>query len=537
MNPPLELVEPASGAATAAKRRRSAELGMWELGGSDDELTLSDEARRLLGLGHRDRTFKALLGAVHKDDRRGLRRAVRRVVEGRGPVRVEHRLARDGERVLEHVLHAGPSGRVVGSVQDISERRSAELRADYLSRHDLHTGLANREAFAQHLAQQVESCGDQSRLALALVHVDKLGAIADRVGASTDQRLARMAANRLGRLASKRALGRLSDDVFGVLVALDGMKDADAVGEHLRPAFEEPLGIDVHCTVSVGIAVYPNDAENSASLLAAAACAVASAQASGGGCRYHEPEVSKHLEERAEVESALRAAVRRHRLSLRYELRREVAGDGIHGGEVLLGWRDEQLDQLDPDRLAPIVDEAGLARPIAEWLLDAACDRAAEPQRAAPWQEERTSSRVAVNVSARVLARADFAERLLGKLAARGIAPSTLEVGVSETGLEHDDGAAVWALGMLRDAGVGVALDGFGRGRASLATLVGFPFDTVKIDPVLTRRIGSSPASEAIIRSTISCARELGVRTVGAGVVEQSQRDFLAHCRCELVQG
>ena len=329
-------------------------------------------------------------------------------------------------------------------------------------------------------------------------------------------------------------MARLGGDEFAIIApGLGAPEHARRIAENLFKAFhEENLRMPVSSAListSIGIAIYPGDADNGASLMSCADTALYRAKADGRGVyRFFEEEMGEQVRNRRLIEHELRFAIAREELSLVYQPLARTNSREVVGFEVLLRWHHRERGNIPPSTFIPITEECGLILPIGEWVLRAAC------QEAATWTQPLS---VAVNVSAAQLHSPGFVQMAQDILAETRLPASRLELEITETALIRDPARALVTLRQIKELGVRIAMDDFGTGYSSLSNLREFPFDKIKIDGTFIKAVNLNHQAAAIVRAVLGLGRGLGLPVLAEGVETQEELDFLLAESCLEAQG
>jgi diguanylate cyclase (GGDEF)-like protein/PAS domain S-box-containing protein len=454
------------------------------------------------------------------------------------PAMFEHRVSnkRLGERILvtRKLPVDGQGGAppyLLSISEDITERKRAEERAAFFARHDALTDLPNRTAFLEHLETAVARAGaNAASFAVVCIDLDRFKEINDVFGFAAGDTVLRECAKRFGKAAEEGAIARLGADVFAVILA-DGEMPAAAeiLTGKLLTAAEEPFRLDdklAQLHASIGVAIYPADGADAASLLANANAALERAKDERGVVRFFATEMDQRLRKRRAMQHDLGFAIARDELVLHYQPQASIAGE-ITGFEALLRWRQGD-GHVSPGEFIPLAEENGLILPIGEWALREAC------REAASWP---ATLQIAVNLSPVQFRRSDLPGMVQAAIEESGLAPGRLELEITEGVLLGDTSRALSVLRRLKALGVRIAMDDFGTGYSSLSYLQSFPFDKIKIDRAFISNLEGNTQSAAIITAVIGLARGLGLPVLAEGVETESQLAFLARESCDEVQG
>ena len=280
---------------------------------------------------------------------------------------------------------------------------------------------------------------------------------------------------------------------------------------------------------SVGVALYPDDAEDRALLLNYADTALYRAKSEGRGTyRFFEAAMGAQVRDRRLIERDMRHAVARSQMRLVYQPQTEVTSGEVTGFEVLLRWLHPERGSVSPALFIPIAEESGVILPLGEWVLREACREAAR------WPNPLV---VAVNVSGIQIHAPNFVQLVHEVLFQTGLKPGRLEIEITETALIRDPARAQATLRQLKALGVRIAMDDFGTGYSSLSNLRTYPFDKLKIDASFIRSVDTNEQTAAIVRSVLGLGRGLGLPVLAEGVETSAELRFLAGEDCQAVQG
>jgi c-di-GMP phosphodiesterase len=412
------------------------------------------------------------------------------------------------------------------------EREHAELRR-LVTRCTL-TGLANRTLLIDRLGHAIEVVNrTQGKLAVLHVDLDRFKRVNESLGHDIGDALLIRVAERLNDCVRRcDTVGRLGSDEFLVILErVAGSDEAAMVAGRLLSAVHRLSDVDghhIHITASVGIALYPNDGTDEQALMRMADAAMQAAKADGGGrFVFYTREMTERAMARLRLEASLRAAAERHDFELAYQPKINAASGRLTGFEALIRWRLEGA-LIPPMEFIPVAEDTGLIIEIGAWVLDEACRTATR------WLLDHGPLPVAVNVSARQLADAGFADLVESTLRRNGTPAELLEIEITETVIMKNVLHHLPTLNRLRALGVRIAIDDFGTGYSSLAYLRQLPVDVLKIDRSF---VNDLPHAPDIASTVIALAQRLMLSTVAEGVETIEQQRWLAEAGCDSLQG
>ncbi len=423
---------------------------------------------------------------------------------------------------------------------DISRLKEQQRRLDYLEHFDALTGLPNRKGFLEALSEMLQTSGRRRACQAVLVFdVDYFARINQTLGDRAGDQLLKAVAGRIGRLSPAPALlARIGSDAFALV--LDGLPGPDEASEYastLLHIFQEPfalVGEPVHVSVTIGVAVAPEDGQRPEQLLQAAESALRetkrSARQSFG---FHSPDITHQARERLLLERELRDALDSgEQLTLHFQPRIALAEARVSGLEALVRWQHPRLGLLSPGAFIPLAEETGLIVPLGRWVLHTAVRMMAEGA-----LTEREDVSVAVNLSGMELGDEAMATELARLLEASNCNSGSLELELTETLLMHNPDATARILDDIRALGVSIAVDDFGTGYSSLSYLQSFPLDRLKIDRSFINGVPGQGKGKAIARAIMALGEGLELAVTAEGVETEAQARWLHAYGCESVQG
>ncbi len=445
---------------------------------------------------------------------------------------------------------AGESPTFIVLSRDITERKEAEGRIFRLAYFDTLTGLPNRIAFSERLDREIQRARHQgSNLAILFLDLDGFKNVNDTLGHSAGDILLQWVADRLGHSrrpadvvarmelpANELDVARLGGDEFTLLLPdLRHPEHALGVAQRIHEQMRRPFiieGREVALSTSIGIALYPDDGEDAATLLKHADTAMYHAKKLGrDNCQFYSASLTEEVMRRLNLESALRLAQERNELYLVYQPQLDLASGRIQSLEALLRWRHPEQGLVPPLTFIPVAEENGLIVSIGEWVLRTACADAVR------WRDAGHPLRVAVNLSTVQFRNPRLLEQISAILRETGLDAGFLELEVTEGVLMEDWHSTQTTLDALRTMGVRLSLDDFGTGYSSLSYLKRLPLHTLKVDQSFVRGLPADQENLAIVRAIVALARNLGFSVTAEGIETLAQAQLLCDLECETLQG
>ena len=524
---------------------------IWDWDVSADKVFTSPETEHMLGLkrGTLEGPAAAWLEVLHPLDRDRFRASLDGVVEQRrGRLTQDFRLRTADGHYLWFALKARPvvgsDGevvRLVGTLTDVNDFKTAEDRLLFDAVHDNLTGLPNRELFIDRLeaALGFARAEPQIRPSIVVIDLDRFKQVNDSVGMAVGDSILLTIARRLGRLLKPQdTLARLSGDQFALIV-LSEREPARIVAfaETIRRTLRAPIAFndrEIFLTASIGLALAENPASRTDEVLKDAELAMYYAKRIGGDrIEIFKPAMRSRKTDRLTMESELRRAIEREEIKVLYQPIVRLEDRAIAGFEALARWDHPKLGRLSPAEFITIAEEIGLIVDLGLFVLDHTARQLAQWQAATRAREPVFAS---VNVSSRQLLRHDLIQDLRSVLGRTALARGSLKLEITESLVMENPEHAAQMLTRIKELGAGLSLDDFGTGHSSLAYLQRFPFDTIKIDQsfVRTTSRGTRPV---ILRSIIAMAHDLGMEVVAEGAETDSDAVELYQLGCEYAQG
>jgi diguanylate cyclase (GGDEF)-like protein/PAS domain S-box-containing protein len=540
--------------------QRIAKIGNWEWRPDTNQFTASSELCRLMGVRSKDfgGTFDAFLHLVHAEDRDRVEKSLKGVLTRRTPCDIDHRLVLptgadvtinlQAEAVFDDQLKALS---IVGTAQDITDRKQSEQEIHRLAYYDSLTGLPNRVLFKDRVEQALLYARRyHTTLAMLFLDLDRFKVINDTLGHNIGDLLLKSVAERLAesvrhsdsvsRTVDKEehhSLARLGGDEFTVLLTnLHDVKDAEIVARRITACLAKPFMIEEHeifVTVSVGIAIFPVDGDSVDALLKNADSAMYHAKEQGrNNFQYYSAALNAAANERLILEGELRHALDREEFVVHYQPQVDLRTGGIIGAEALVRWQHPQRGLMPPREFLPAAMDTGLIRMIDEWVLRTAC------RHNQAWQQRgKMPVRVSINVSNSLFHGNTLLSVVETALSQTGLTPACLELELTESIAMRNVDASIVMLTALKTMGVQLSIDDFGTGYSSLSYLQRLPINMVKIDQSFIHEILTQAHPAPIVRAIIAMAHSLNLLVLAEGVEQEAQRTLLLEQGCDQAQG
>lgn len=428
---------------------------------------------------------------------------------------------------------------LLASVRDISARKSAEARAQYLAYYDALTGLPNRVLFEDRLEVALAVAGSRrEEVAVLFLDIDRFTIVNDSLGRSFGDEILKEVALRLKRrLRDRDTVARIGSDEFAILLnAVHDSSEAGITASRLIESMAQPFEVEnqmVAANCSIGISMFPQHGADAASLLKNSEAAMRRAKDDGRSTfRFFSEDISGKAAQELAMEHALRTALPRNEFFLVYQPQIELATGKITGMEALIRWRHPDFGLVPPDRFIHIAEENGLILSIGEWVLRTACAQLRQ------WQIEGLPVvPVAVNVSPTQFRTENFCAQVGEVLRETGVSPDLLELELTESVLFANADRMNSILREFNGMGVKLAIDDFGTGYSNLSYLKQFRANKIKIDRSFVQDLPADTDNVAITTAIISMAKSLDLTVIAEGVETEEQLSFLRECQCDEIQG
>jgi diguanylate cyclase (GGDEF)-like protein/PAS domain S-box-containing protein len=545
-----------------SKAQQLAKLGHWEWVFDDHKMYWSDEVFAIFQLNKEKfipgpTSFQSM---VYAEDKTSVQKNFDSVINNRRGISIEYRIITSSglQRYVTQQIeiienqNRGLIG-LTGTIQDITERKDYENKIKHLAYYDDITGLPNRTFFLELLASSIKIAKRNScNFAILFLDLDDFKGINDSYGHYIGDLLLTEIARRLleGLRSSDIAaryldhhhhgvdVARLGGDEFAILLnELTYPEDAAIAAEHIQQWVSEPVILEnqqIYTSSSVGIALFPQDGEDSDTLLRNADIAMYHAKKMGKGyCQFFHDSMNVKARKRRKMENYMYQAVSNNELRLYYQPVVDAKSSQLIGAEALMRWDSPQLGFLPPNEFIPLAEDNGLIMKFGEWAIREACRQHKE------WQQLGMELiTIAVNLSGLQFNQPSFVPMVEDILAEYNIVkPDFLIFELTESVIMADTEKVFDKLWQIKKLGIKLSVDDFGTGYSSLSYLKSFPLDSLKIDRSFIKDLPESEDDAAIVNAILALAQTLNLSTVAEGVETQAQREFLENSTCSSIQG
>ena len=525
-----------------------AQFGCWEWDYALKQARFSAQTLRMLSLpSDWNPGMREILSIVPEDQREWVFGLYKEAFEKKLTTlryEVRHGDLEDGREIHTVArISYSPKGhprRLLATVQDITELKSYRRQLHSLSFFDPLTELPNRALFVDRLNQAlIDASWHHQQLGTLMLDLDRFKDINDSLGHGAGDDLLKQAAQRLRQvLRDYDTIARLGGDEFAVLLPdVRQATDLGSIANKVITAFTSPFtisGKEVFVTISIGGALYPDDAKDANQLLQHADAALYHAKGKGrNNFQFYSSDLTAQASARLTMESELHKAIEREELELHYQPKFDLASGRLVGAEALMRWNHPQRGLVSPLQFIPLAEDTGLIVPMGAWALRAACVAAAD------WNSRSSDPlKIAVNLSARQFPGGDLARTVREALSFANCQPQWLELEITESLLLDGRDEIRSVLEELSQLGITIAIDDFGTGYSALSYLTRFPVQILKIDRAFIKELPSDRGNaEQLVKAIVSLGQSLNMALVAEGVETKAQADYLSGLGCEVVQG
>lgn len=530
---------------------RATSDAIWDWNLYSDEIWWNDGIQKLFGytpeeMGGDIKYWKALL---HPDDAERVIRDIQLHIDtGKSKWTDEYRFKRKNG-TYAHVIDRGyvvydkdeMPVRMIGSMMDVTERKSLEDQLTHQALHDPLTNIANRALFQNRVDHALAKLPrSNSSLAVLFLDLDNFKAINDSLGHAAGDKLLVSVAERLQDcLRTTDTAARLGGDEFAVLCeSVTRVDEAVMIAERILSVFLQPFvieGKETFVGTSIGIAASSEESMTSEALLRNADLAMYLAKNEGKGTYVvFEPKMHEALMERIELEDDLRRGIDQHEFVIHYQPILDLNSDKLLGMEALVRWVHPKYGLLSPMKFIPLAEETNLIVPLGDWILTEACRQVQEWRNS---HEHLNDISVTVNISIRQFQQKELVDMVSKALITSGLPSRCLILEITESFMMQDTEATIVKLQLLKDLGVRLAIDDFGTGYSSLSYLQRFPIDILKIDKSFVDKLGHGSEGSAVAKAIIMMGDSLNLKTIAEGIEHPEQIGELQSLGCAAGQG
>ena len=521
-------------------------MGSWEWVVGEDAFQASAEWRKVTGCGTHALTRDQVLQLTPDDEREKVITALDSTVATGGSYNIEHRIVRadNGEErwvaVHAELVELDDERKALrGFLQDITERKAAEEKLFRLAHYDSLTGMPNRVLVLDRIQQGLKRARRKGKqVALLFLDLDHFKKVNDTLGHDAgDQALVDAAARLRELFRAQDTVARIGGDEFVIILDdFDRVSDVIGSASKIVETFKQPLVVgnrEFMLTASIGIALSPHDGTTAPDLLRNADTAMYHAKNGGrDGYQFFTRSMNEAVERQLALEEALRGAIARGELYVVYQPLIRLEDKSCVGAEALLRWRHPELGEILPEEFIEVAEQSGLIQEVGHFVIEQAVAQVAD------WRVRLAPDFcVSVNVSPRQFRDSRFAERIMAATHAAGLSGGGLEIEVTEGVLLPGRREVDHALKTLRRGGIGIVMDDFGTGYASLSYLRDHPFTSLKIDRSFITRLDTDQRQRQLVVSALHLGQALDMKVVAEGVETEDQLEVLREEGCQLVQG
>jgi diguanylate cyclase (GGDEF)-like protein len=527
------------------RAQRIAKLGYWRMELPTQRVSLSDQCARMLGInmGHGCFSVDELISLVHPEDKEKVLTSIQQAVSNRSTYHLEHRLKLPDGTMLtvqqhgEYVRTSKLKGKdyMLGTMQDITELRTAQLEVDYQRYYDHITGLPNRRSFEIQLNHLVAITEVETITAIVFIALDNFSGLNESIGHEAADKVLIRISERLRELEGRgHYVSRFGGDRFAVLLRnITHIDHCQNYFENILEKIHVPIdyqGNEHHITASIGASLFPIESENGPELIQWAESAVLQAKHDGGDRgTLHTAERNQRAKKRLTLEQAMRKSIENEEFITYYQPQVSAHNCQIVGMEALVRWEHPELGLISPADFIPLAEETGLIIPIGEQVLKTACTDTRN------WLDQGYSLVVGVNLSPLQFSQPNLLKIVEQVLTETRLPSEALELEVTEGMAMRDFEATLRTLNIMKEMHIKRSLDDFGTGYSSLSYLQRMPLSTLKIDQSFVRCIqcdgedadGARCGSGAIAVTIINLSQNLGLHVIAEGVETRTQYEFL----------
>lgn len=424
----------------------------------------------------------------------------------------------------------------IKGMQDSIVEREEQIQE--LAYFDKLTSLPNRNQFNEKLTQSIADAAsnkESNRIMVAMMDVDRFKDINDTVGHDTGDKLLQLIADRLRHYSEgKDFYARIGGDEYGLIFSESNGHSPETIASEIAELFDKPFnleGLILDVSVSIGVAIYPFDAEDAQGLMQCADIALYSCKDHHHSYAIYKPELNKHSMQRLNLMSELKEALAAGQLELYYQPKLSISANQFESIECLIRWIHPVHGFIPPDEFIGLAEQTGAIRYVTHWALREALMQQRK------WSQQGYTFNMAVNISALDLVDMKLPAYVSELLSEFNVQPNMLTLEVTESAIMGDPESAIKALKTLRRMGIILSIDDFGTGFSSMAQLKKMPVDELKIDKAFVLELASNQDDKVMVKTLVALADNLGLKTVAEGVEDQDALDYLEQIGCTKAQG
>ncbi len=533
--------------AMLGQAQRIARLGYWEMKVGSDDIICSIELLELLKLddSYNHQNIEEFFELIHPDDLDNFKQVFEQAINEALPYQIEHRLIRhDGaemyvQQQTEIICDKnGKASSIIGTLQDISELKSAEELVNHQRYYDSLTDLPNRKQFIEHCKKFIELPEHNNELiATCLIGVDKLKNINETLGHDIADEVIMAYTKRLRTVSTGDIyMSRYHDDTFAFFVS--GLEDFSKVNDlvqQITSLNDEPIWIndnELHIHTSLGLSIYPIDNDDIDTILKGAENALNRARESGGNQSvFYSEQMNQEAHARLEMEQDMRKGLERGEFIAYYQPQVDTKTGMVCGMEALARWQHPEKGLISPFFFIPVAEDTGLIKQLGTIVLRDACKQTKS------WHDAGLGDlRVGVNLSAVQISDYLFYDEVIEILDESKLSPSLLDLEITESMAVHDIENVITILQRFQKKGITISMDDFGTGYSALSYLRKLPLDIIKIDRSFIKDIGEGDDG-SIAKAIMAMSHSLGMNVIAEGVETEEQLEFILNNDCEEIQG
>lgn len=525
-----------------------ARLGYWDWDVRNDHFYMPPGVLEMLGINANIEKFgfAELLPLVVAEDRDRVKQVFMEARNKGQRFEIRHRIltSTQSERYVFQqaevvVDNDGRTRYVMGTIQDVTAMQRAEDMILHQAFHDQLTDLPNQVLLGDRLSHALKVAEHSgSKVSVLVIDIDRFLLVNESLGHDAGNMLLVLFAEFLQRYVQEGdTISRIGGNEFAILLeSLPGIEQLQILIRNIRQALHEKafelLGEKVHLSVSMGVALFPDDGSDAEQLIKAANAAMRKAKALGGNQEcFYTSDMNRRVHDRLRMENDLRTAIDNNALELHYQPQVNTSTRKIVGMEALVRWHHPEHGLIPPIRFIPLAEETGLIRQLGSWVLEEAIRQTAH------WASMGYVLRVGINLSARQFAQDDLINQVPELLRKYKLDAKCIDLEITETIAMQDADNSIRKLHQLKELGVNLSMDDFGTGYSSLSYLHQFPLDVLKIDRSFVMDIGKEGGTGAIAKAVIAMAHSMNLEVIAEGVETEVQYDFLENHGCQMIQG